>query len=293
MVEDFQGLCSGDLNGDYPVPFGGFTNDDCANAYTINCGDDVFGNTLSATIDGPATTCDGGSVAPDVWYLFTGTGDLITASMCGGGTDYDSKIDIYTGTCGALVSVDCNDDYCGAVSEISWTSDIGTDYYIRVHGYSGAVGNYELTITCAAAPLYCTVAGGTSFEYISNVTVGTINNDSGNSAYEDYTAISTDMSIGVGTYPFSLTVSGAYSTDISAVYVDWNQDNVFDEATERVDCSPVGGATQTCTITVPAGATLGTTRMRVIMMDGSVNTMSACGSFSYGDAEDYTINVIP
>jgi hypothetical protein len=67
--------------------------------------------------------------------------------MCTG-TSYDSKLDIYTGTCGALTSVACNDDFCGLQSQVSWASTAGVQYRIRVHGYAGATGAYTLTVTC-------------------------------------------------------------------------------------------------------------------------------------------------
>jgi len=38
-------------------------NDDCANALPIPCGSTVSGSTTLATLDGPATSCTGGSVA--------------------------------------------------------------------------------------------------------------------------------------------------------------------------------------------------------------------------------------
>lgn len=126
-------------------------NDDCANAILLNCGQTATGSTATATLDGPPTSCPGSSVAPDVWYRVTGTGANITASLCG--SAYDTKIDIYTGTCGALTCIGGNDDaICGAVftlqSSFTWASVLGTTYYIRVHGFLGATGNFTLNIAC-------------------------------------------------------------------------------------------------------------------------------------------------
>jgi Secretion system C-terminal sorting domain len=132
-----------------PVCVGAPANDNCSNATLIACGGSASGSTASATLDGPATSCTGGNVAPDVWYTVVGTGGSITASLCG--SSYDTKIDIYSGTCGALTSVACNDDFagCGLQSQISWASVLSTTYYIRVHGFGGAVGAYTLNVTCA------------------------------------------------------------------------------------------------------------------------------------------------
>ncbi|MBI5917430.1 MAG: T9SS type A sorting domain-containing protein [Bacteroidetes bacterium] len=129
----------------------GPANDLCANATPIACGGSASGSTLMATNDGPATDCNGGSTAPDVWYTITGTGAAITASLCVGGTDYDSQLDVYTGACGALTNIGgCSDDFCGVASQMTWTSTFGVTYRIRVHGFAGATGNFTLTMTCVS-----------------------------------------------------------------------------------------------------------------------------------------------
>ncbi len=122
-------------------------NDACSAATLMTCGQTLTGTTATATIDGPSTDCTGGSVAADRWYRVVGTGQSITASLCGG-TSYDSKIAIYTGTCGSLSAVACNDDFCGLQSQVTWASASGVTYYIRVHGFLGATGSYSLNVSC-------------------------------------------------------------------------------------------------------------------------------------------------
>ncbi|MCF8258469.1 MAG: proprotein convertase P-domain-containing protein [Flavobacteriales bacterium] len=136
-------------------------NDNCADAIALSCGDVAAGSTLTATLDGPAGDCvnPANSNAADVWYTVSGTGYGITASLCGSG--YDTKIAVFTGDCGALVCVGGNDDVCGLQSELTWTSTLGETYRIRVHGFGGATGAYNLAITCA--PDCNGEAGGTAF----------------------------------------------------------------------------------------------------------------------------------
>jgi subtilisin-like proprotein convertase family protein len=131
-------------------------NDDCANAQPLNCSQTVTGNTNTATLDGPPTSCNLTSVAPDVWYTVTGTGANITAVLCGSG--YDTKVDVYTGTCGALVCVGGNDDFCGLQSQFTWATTAGVTYYIRVHGFAGATGPFTLNIACQPVNDNCSAA---------------------------------------------------------------------------------------------------------------------------------------
>ncbi|MHC4623846.1 MAG: hypothetical protein ACYS4W_08080, partial [Planctomycetota bacterium] len=86
---------------------------------------------------------------------------------------------------------------------------------------------------------YCEASGTDySYEHISRVQVGDIDNSSAGSSYTDYTHISTMMETGVG---YQITVTNAYpydQYDRCGVWVDWNQDEVFDVVTEAISISP-------------------------------------------------------
>lgn len=292
--KNLKGLCSGDPDMSYIPPAGSYYHDDCEFALPISCGEVAFGQTITATIDGPGKACNGSSVGPDVWYLFAGTGEYITASLCGAGTDYDTKIDIYTGTCGALSSVACNDDYCYSKSQVSWQSVSGTDYYIRVHGFSGETGNFELDLSCGESPLYCLASANVCDEYIAQVVLNTINNSSscGFGNYQDFTGISTDLSIGNS---YSITIAnGTVSIDDDlGVWIDWNQDGDFEDSGENVVCDVDSGGEGTFSITVPSGAELGSTTMRIRIKYNGSDCGSPCGITEFGEVEDYSVNVIP
>src|SRR5262249_52878927 len=91
------------LNVTYPAP----PNNACASATTIGLGT-TTGVTLGATADGTAT-CGLSTASPDVWYNFPADCNATLAmDLCG--SDYDTVVSIYTGTCGNLVQVGCNDD---------------------------------------------------------------------------------------------------------------------------------------------------------------------------------------
>ncbi|MBW6491394.1 MAG: carboxypeptidase regulatory-like domain-containing protein, partial [Lentimicrobium sp.] len=122
-------------------------NDLCANAITISCGDVVAATTVGATTTGAPTNCLGAlNTAGGVWYKFTGNGLPATVSLCG--SSFDTKIGVFSGTCGALVCEAYNDDFCGASSEVSFPSVMGTEYLVYVTGYSASTGNFTLSLSC-------------------------------------------------------------------------------------------------------------------------------------------------
>ncbi len=153
----------------------------------------------------------------------------------------------------------------------------------------------DCTTPCPAGQ-YCEAGSGYTGcdEYISNVTVGTINNTTvcigGTINYADYTTLSTTMTIGTG-YAISVTNGNPYANDALGIWVDWNRDGDFDDANEAmaVTGSP-GVGPYTATITPPAGSFIGNVRMR-IRLTWNV-TPVPCGVDSYGEVEDYTINVV-
>jgi hypothetical protein len=82
----------------------------------------------------------------------------------------------------------------------------------------------------------------------------------------------------------------------SAAWIDFNQNGIY-EASENIALSSIaGGANSTVnyTFTVPAGATLGLTRLRIRGgSDGVYSSAGACTTSAYGETEDYIVNIIP
>lgn len=125
----------------------------CEEATEIFCGDVVTGSTDGIT-PLPLETCITSlSSAGGVWYTFTGLGDNITVSTCGAGTDYDTKIGVFSGDCtlAGLVCVGGNDDDCGLQSSVTFAAMNGTEYYIYVSGFGSNTGTFELSVDCAVA----------------------------------------------------------------------------------------------------------------------------------------------
>lgn len=140
---------------------------------------------------------------------------------------------------------------------------------------------------------YCASAGSNvSYEFINKVQIGTISNTSGsNGGYGNFTAQSTNLTKG-SSYTMTLTpgfVSTAYS-EYFRVYIDWNNDLDFADAGELVYTSPAVTAATSATITVPTTASTAAVRMRVMMKDAALT--GPCEAFTYGEVEDYTVNLV-
>jgi len=165
----------------------------------------------------------------------------------------------------------------------------------------GEVEDYTVNIVAAATTVgYCDAGGGdNTYEWIAGVELNTINNTSGADAagYGDYTAQSTDLEQG-GDYTGTLTPAFQADpyTEHWRIWIDYNQDGDFDDAGELAfDADSATDQVVSADISVPSTAILGETRMRIAMkwIDAQdADLPNACGSFAYGEVEDYTVNIV-
>jgi hypothetical protein len=73
------------------------------------------------------------------------------------------------------------------------------------------------------------------------------------------------------------------------VWIDWNQDEDFDDAGENVGCAYSTPEVTTFAITVPEDALEGPTRMRIRLKYFNADCGTPCGTTTYGEVEDYTV----
>lgn len=83
--------------------------------------------------------------------------------------------------------------------------------------------------------------------------------------------------------------SGTVYPEYFKVYIDYNGDADFADAGELVYTSAGVTSATSASITIPTTAITGSTRMRVIMKDGSIS--GPCEVYTYGEVEDYTLNL--
>jgi hypothetical protein len=133
-------------------------NDNCASPTPLTCGGaGLLDDNNNATLDGPTNpSCSfgGAPINSDVWYSFVATSNSATVSLCPvAGTHTDTLLVIYSGTCGNLTEVGCNDDSCGLVSQATAVNlTIGQTYLVQAGGWNlTATGSWTITVTCTTS----------------------------------------------------------------------------------------------------------------------------------------------
>jgi hypothetical protein len=155
---------------------------------------------------------------------------------------------------------------------------------------------------------YClSNATSTGDEEIWNVTLGTLNNSSTcsstggsgslNQRYSNYSSLpAPNVQRGsMNVITMTKGTCGGFYGEGWAVYIDFNQDGDLIDAGENVFTEGVftGSAfdVRIGSITIPMTALLGETRMRITYVEGGA--FGPCGTYNWGETEDYTINITP
>ena len=175
---------------------------------------------------------------------------------------------------------------------------------------------YQCVVTCTASSstatssvvgvttnsfynCYCTsTATATTYGDIQRVELNTIDNSSTgcNGMYSDYTSISTLLSPGV-TYPMELDLmncSGGTYNYGTRVWIDVDHNGQFDTYEMLYDASnslpSLVSVNVPFNITIPSTALSGLTRMRIVIIESNA-TPPPCGTYTWGETEDYMINI--
>ena len=254
-----------------------------------------------SVVDLNVVDCATSTMAPDVRITNAGNNTLTSATISYY-LDGDTPVDYdWTG------SLAYNESEVIAIPEIITTSGPHT-FYADLSVPNGgtdmntANDNASDSHTYAAGGCpsignetdgYFTSTTGVIFNTISNLG----NNPGGDSGYSDFTGISTDVE---RTVAYDITVN--VNTDgnwlcKTLVWFDWNQNCSFDDAGEEYDLGEAqgvnGGPTSLSglSISIPAGAALGNTLMRVTTK--YFDPPTSCENNHDAEVEDYTINVMP
>jgi gliding motility-associated-like protein len=155
-------------------------NDECANASVLNvstcCVMNAF-TTISATASAgaPAPTC-GAYTGGDVWFqaVVPASGHIVFETQTSN-SSLDPSMSLYTGTCGSLMEINCNDNYGSSVDPLIDASGLtpGTTVYIRYWLNNGGVSNFYI---CAYSPQIQPPCSNLGFEDGINGWTGTLGN---------------------------------------------------------------------------------------------------------------------
>ncbi len=197
----------------------------------------------------------------------------------------------------------------------TWTFDGGTPSSSTAQNPTGiaynTAGTYTVTLEAGNSfgtdtetkvayivvdpPEYDDAGASSEWEYIDDVICGDISNTATGwttGGYADYTSMNTTMNIG-DTYTLTVNIGNVYNSDEVRAWVDWNMDGDFDDTNEDIYASSsLGDDVHTISVTPPAGAVNGNTRLRIRLNDTQSGSNSTpYGTASYGEVEDYTFIV--
>jgi hypothetical protein len=204
-----------------------------------------------------------------------------------------------------------------------FTSGIPKDTFLRVIVFCDSSGLTDTTpvkhVTMISLPYNCYCYSSETADIngvnIGNMKVITTGKDTllnvgvGTPAFQNKTSFR-PYTLNTGLRPikdinrdstYTLSVMGickdtfAFSTSGVALYIDYNNDGVYDASTELAAFQVLSGTTTNfiTTFTVPTTASLDTVGMRLVMKKGasSATTVPPCGPYSEGETEDYLINI--
>ncbi|MFM8595778.1 MAG: GEVED domain-containing protein, partial [Flavobacteriales bacterium] len=284
------------------IGFGGTLTSGINNRGFLGSVDFISGNACTGTPNAGNTASTANPVCPGVPFTLSMAGATFSSGLTYQWQSGSSATGPWTNIPGATTSA------------FTTTQTANTWYQCIVTCTSAAT-------TATAVPLqvttntfvncYCTSASTSAAdEEIFNVTLNTLNNTSTcgvaapgpGSVVSNYSNFTTSVAppvLAPGViYPFSVeigTCNGNYNNWTKA-WIDFNQNGLFTDPGELVYTSTaatVGPHIETGTVAVPTGALQGLTRMRVVNVETTVTTgVNPCGTYTWGETEDYFVNII-
>ncbi|MCB0758369.1 MAG: hypothetical protein KDC01_07910, partial [Flavobacteriales bacterium] len=259
------------------------------------CGNTNNSEAEDYTIDVTASTNCSGTPNPGNTTVSDATpcpGNSVTLDFQNHSTDLGLSYQWQSSTTGAGGPF-ANNGLGTATTQVT-TPSVATWYRVNMTcsgntGYSTPV----LVTPGLSAACYCSSNfTNVNYEFITNVTFGSINNSSaGNTGGPvDYTAQSNTVTQGTSSI-LSVTIDPD-NLDYVYAFIDWNQNGILNDAGEvyTLATSTSSAGPHTLSISVPITAAAGSTLMRV-MVDYNNANPTPCRSATYGEAEDYTLNV--
>jgi len=222
-------------------------------------------------------TVDGGTPTTDYGFVKAYSNGL----LCNG---------IYYANGSVSLNATANDGY-----EFDFWIKNGTEtIYDTPYGFTvDADADFQAHFSEPLPTVSCTPSFSSTTDYIASFSLGSISNtNSGFSSggYGNFTSMSTDLEQGV-TANATLTSSGGSGDHYVGIWIDFDNNGTFADS-EKVSnyTSSIGPSTTVqIPLTIPANAALGNHYMRVVYRYNV--TPTPCMSSSYGEGEDYVVNI--
>ncbi len=151
---------------------------------------------------------------------------------------------------------------------------------------------------------YCSSAATSAAdEYVDTVRIGNFVNQSFGvcGGYQNFTSLTPPALFKSLSYPSAVSTRDCEGSFFYAryveVYIDFNQDGVYQDPAEIVLSGSLPAALQNAVsgnINIPMSALTGITGMRVVCREsGTATTTQPCGTYTWGETEDYLVDIRP
>jgi GEVED domain/Secretion system C-terminal sorting domain len=193
-------------------------------------------------------------------------------------------------------------------------------YVCQITCTNSSLSSTSIAAGYSIAPIaqcYCTsFATNNNDDDIGNFTIGSfsngtcitpaLNNPCSDSVYSDFTGLGPINLLSPLNYPVTITQinSASFYGCYAKVWIDFNKDGQFQDSTELVYTSAqtqdptttAGGNIVNGSINIPALnpgiIETGIMKMRVVLSeDDPASLITSCGSYGYGETEDYLVNL--
>ncbi len=194
-------------------------------------------------------------------------------------------------------------DISGATFPISPVSQTSDTYYHCVVTCTGSglsdTSNVVLVTMSPFLTCYCASGASNSTDTkIDSVRFLTVSTGSPLTTCQTYTDYTSLVAAAQQTVPFFLNIKNGFCVTTHypayvSVYIDYNHNGILDDAGELVYSFGPTTARNTIPpvqITIPGTSQLGQTRMRIILAEGTA-IRTPCEAYTYGETEDYTIDI--